>query len=35
VTREGRSMWNPRSLEREDYEIEQLSRYTRELSELA
>lgn len=35
VTREGRSMWNPRTQEREDYEIEQLSRYTRELSELA
>ncbi len=35
VNREGRSVWNPRSMEREDYEINQLSRYTKELSELA
>lgn len=35
VTREGRSMWNPRTQEREDYEISQLSEYTKELSGIA
>ena len=35
VSREGRSMWNPRSLEREDYDIGQLSEYTKELSGIA
>ena len=33
VTREGRSMWNPETQAREDYEINTLSRYTRELSQ--
>jgi len=35
VTREGRSMWNPHTQEREDYEIGQLSEYTKELSGIA
>ena len=35
VNREGRSMWNPRTQEREDYEIGQLSEYTKELSGIA
>lgn len=35
VTREGRSMWNPRTEEREDYEIGRLSEYTKELSGIA
>ena len=35
VSREGRSMWNPRTQEREDYEIGQLSEYTKELSGIA
>ena len=35
VNRAGRSMWNPRTREREDYEIGQLSEYTKELSGIA
>jgi predicted metal-dependent enzyme (double-stranded beta helix superfamily) len=35
VTREGRSVWNPRSNEREDYEINRLQAYTKELSQPA
>lgn len=35
VAREGRSMWNPRTKAREDYEIGQLSEYTKELSGIA
>ncbi len=35
VSREGRSMWNPRTKEQEDYEIGQLSEYTKELSGIA
>ncbi|NKB56842.1 MAG: hypothetical protein GKS00_10950 [Alphaproteobacteria bacterium] len=35
VARTGRSMWNPRTQEREDYEIGQLSEYTKELSGIA
>ena len=35
ITREGRSMWNPRSQKCEDYEIGKLSEYTKELSGIA
>ena len=35
VARAGRSMWNPNTMAREDYDIEQLSKYTRELSGVA
>ena len=32
VTRAGRSMWNPRTLAREEYDLERSGEYTRELS---
>lgn len=35
VNREGRSLWNPKTLAREDYEIDRLQTYVRELSGLA
>ncbi len=35
VTRTGRSMWNPRTQVREDYDIGQLSEYTKQLSGIA
>jgi predicted metal-dependent enzyme (double-stranded beta helix superfamily) len=35
VAREGRSMWNPRTDAREDYEIGRLSSYVKELSSMA
>ena len=35
VNREGRSVWNPKTNQREDYEINRLQAYTKELSGLA
>lgn len=35
VNREGRSVWNPKTNRREDYEINRLQAYTKELSGLA
>jgi len=35
INREGRSVWNPKTNQREDYEINRLQAYTKELSGLA